>query len=420
MSRFPPASPRSRSLRIVHVAPGYAPCVGGTERLLQGVSERLVARGHQVTVLTFDAANMNDFRVPGGAGLPAREVVNGVRVLRVDPFGGALKRIHDRSLRVRGVWRLSRSLIGEDQWPLMPPIGLSLLSPLARQRADVITVANWHFGCSFWAIPPRPLRFVPRVAIPILHIEREWAQNPRYSRMLRDCDAAIVLTEAERDFVEQRGARSVVVTGAGVDPERYAHRDGARIRARYGIGDRPVVGFVGRQDTLKGVPTLIEAMHQVWAHVPNAVLLMAGQSAHREPKVTEMLHALTPEDRGRVVLIDDFADADASSILDACDVLTLPSVEDSFGMVIIEAWICGKPVIGGDIAATRCIIDSGVDGWMATPFDARDLASKILDLIVDPQKGAAFGAHGRSKVLARYTWDRVTDAWEATLQSVVK
>lgn len=412
------ASFSTRPLRIVHVSPGYAPLVGGAERLLQGVSERLVQRGHDVTVLTFNAATTHDFFVEGGAGLPSREVLNGVRVIRVDPTGEEFNRAHEWLLRRRGGYRLSRWMFGEERWPLWQPYGPRLLSSLVRARADVITAVNWHFGCSFWAVPPRRLRRTPRVAIPILHIEREWARNPIYPRMFRDCDAAIVLTDAEREFVEARGAHSVSVSGAGVDPERFQQRDGASIRARYGIGDRPVVGFVGRQDTLKGAPTLVEAMQMVWKQSPDAMLLMAGQSAHREARVTQMIAELTPTDRAKVILLDDFADADAPSIMDACDILTLPSVEDSFGMVMIEAWMCGKPVIGGDIASTRCIIDPGVDGWIVKPFDASDLAAKILDLLANPGKRASFGERGQKKVLERYTTERVTDTWEATFQKV--
>jgi glycosyltransferase involved in cell wall biosynthesis len=408
-----------RPLRILQVSPGYAPLVGGVERLLQRVSERLVQRGHEVTVLTFNAATARDFSIVGGAGLPSHEVLNGVRVVRADPTGGTLKRVHDWILRRRGGWRLSRWLVGEDAWPLWQPSGLSLLAPLIRLDADVITSVSWHFGCSFWSIPPRHLRGTPRVAIPILHIERQWANNPRYPRMFSDCDATIVMTDAERAFVERRGARSIAVTGAGVDPEHFSHRDGASIRRRFGLGNRPVIGFVGRQDTLKGVPTLIEAMHIVWRHAPDAMLLLAGQSAHRDARVTGMIAALSPAARERVILVDDFPDSEAPSIVDACDIVTLPSVEESFGMVMIEAWACGKPVIGSDIASTRCIIDPGVDGWLVTPFDASDLAGRILDLIGHPQRRADFGEHGRAKVLERYTWDRVADSWETIFHRVV-
>jgi phosphatidylinositol alpha-1,6-mannosyltransferase len=235
--------------------------------------------------------------------------------------------------------------------------------------------------------------------------------------MLPNCEATIVLTDAERDFVQARGGRAIAVSGAGVDPGRFAQRNGAGVRARYGIGDRLVVGFIGRQHTHKGVPTLIESMRTVWQHFPEAMLLLAGQSAHREAAVTEMLAALPNADRERVVCIDDFAEADGPSIIDACDVVALPSAEEAFGMVMIEAWMCGKPVIGGDIASTRCIIDPGIDGWTATPFNSMNLAERILDLLAAPSRRAAFGERGRAKVLSRYTWERVTDVWEATLHN---
>ena len=413
---MPHASNPARPLRIVHVSPAYAPLVGGAERMLQSVSERLVERGHDVTVLTSDSETMLDFTSRRGAGLPRSERLNGVNVIRVGPSTARVHEWHRWWVRQRGGYRTSAWLLGDDFWPLGVPSGLSMMLPLARIKADVIVSVNWHFGMSFWVCRSRRLQSVPRVAVPVLHIEREWANNPRYRRMFQDCDGIIVLTDAERDFVEARGGRSVSVAGVGVDPGRFARRDGAAIRARYGITDRPVVGFIGRQDTAKGVPTLIEAMRVVWEHFPEAVLLLAGQRAHREPAVTRMLTQPTAADRCRVVTIDDFEAEDGPSIMDACDVLALPSVEEAFGLVMIEAWMCGKPVIGADIASTRCIIDAGVDGWTAKPFDASSLAERILDLLADPAKRAAFGERGRAKVLSRYNWDKVTDAWESTLQ----
>jgi glycosyltransferase involved in cell wall biosynthesis len=159
-------------------------------------------------------------------------------------------------------------------------------------------------------------------------------------------------------------------------------------------------------------------MHIVWQQRPDAVLLMAGQRAHRDPTVIEMLDVLSPADRRKVVLIDDFADDEGPAIMDACDLLALPSVEESFGLVMIEAWMCGKPVIGADIASTRCIIDHGIDGWVVKPFDPDDLAARILELLADPLMRHSFGRRGRDKVLSRYTWDQVTDTWENTFRQV--
>jgi glycosyltransferase involved in cell wall biosynthesis len=392
--------------------------VGGAERLLQAVSERLVERGHEVTVLTFDCATQADLWSSKPAGLPRRETINGVRVLRVAATPGRLQRTFEWWLQRPGGWRTAGWLVAMDDWAIIGPSGINMLPTIASLRADVVTSVNWCFSATYWACLPRPLRRTPRVGIPIFHIECDWTSNPHYLRMLQACDATIVCTDAERDFVQARGAQSVAVAGAGVDPARFEQRDGSRIRAQYGIGRRPVVGFIGRQDKFKGTATLIDAMRIVWRHTPDAVLLLAGQSAHRDSTVSSALAELSDCDRANVVLVDDFTDADGPSIVDACDILALPSVEESFGIVFAEAWMCGKPVIGGDIASTRCVIDCGVDGLTATPFDAADLACKIQDLLGDAAKRTRFGEAGRAKVLARYTWERVTDVWEATLLNV--
>ncbi len=92
--------------------------------------------------------------------------------------------------------------------------------------------------------------------------------------------------------------------------------------------------------------------------------------------------------------------------MDACDLLALPSVEESFGLVMIEAWMCGKPVIGADIPSTRCIIEPGVDGWIVEKFDSADLATKILDLLADPSSERFRGARARQGPVALHMGTR--------------
>src|SRR5689334_12680027 len=122
-----------RKLSIVHVTPSYAPLVGGAERLLQSVSEHLVRRGHDVTVLTFDCATLHDLRVARRSGLPKEETLNGVRVVRVDPRGGRWDRVLQWWLRRRGAWRATALFLGDrNLWSLTPPNGIRVVRPLAR------------------------------------------------------------------------------------------------------------------------------------------------------------------------------------------------------------------------------------------------------------------------------------------------
>jgi glycosyltransferase involved in cell wall biosynthesis len=387
---------------------------------VQEVSERLVRRGHDVTVLTLDCATQRDFFSPVGAGLPPRELLNGVKLVRVSPGGGKLGKLPSWWVARRGGWRTTHWLTGNEfEFFLGRPSGLGMIPPLLQVEADVVSTINWCLGAAFWSWLTVRLRRIPQVAVPVLHIDQPWAQRQVYSRMFKACHAAIVATDAEQEFLQARGAKAVTVAGGGVEPSRFTQRDGAVIRARYGLGARPIVGFVGRQDHLKGVPTLMQAMRTVWQEVPEAVLLLAGPKAHRDSFVTDKLASLTASESRNVVLIDDFPDQDGPSILDACDLLAQPSVEESFGQVLVQAWMCGKPVIGADIAATRRVVDDGVNGWLVKPFDPLDLAARILSLLAEPETRAAFGQRGRAKSLAQYTWEQVTDGWESAYRKLL-
>jgi hypothetical protein len=172
--------------------------------LVQAVSERRSAR----TVLTFGRDDPG-LSVPVGCrAAAARDAERRARDSR-QPGSDRMDRVHKWWLAQPGGWRTSSWLLGGDSWPLQRPSGLGMLGPLARLEADVVTSVNWGYAASFWVCRPRSLRRRPRVAIPILHIEREWANNPRYPRMFRDCDATIVCTDAERaSRTRVAGARS--------------------------------------------------------------------------------------------------------------------------------------------------------------------------------------------------------------------
>jgi glycosyltransferase involved in cell wall biosynthesis len=161
-------------------------------------------------------------------------------------------------------------------------------------------------------------------------------------------------------------------------------------------------------------------MRQVWTEIPEAILLMAGPSAHRDKPTRQAIEGLRPEERDRLRLVDDFPDSESASIFSACDLLALPSVEESFGLVFLEAWLCGRPVIGARIPSTECVIDVGRDGMIVNPMDPASLAEAVLQLLRHPEQRKAMGEEGRRKVLARYTRDRMTDRWEALLESVAR
>jgi glycosyltransferase involved in cell wall biosynthesis len=199
-----------------------------------------------------------------------------------------------------------------------------------------------------------------------------------------------------------------------VYPEGFASRDGAAIRARYGIGNAPVVGFVGRQEANKGVVQLIHAMKIVWSWNVEVRLIIAGHQSteHQGVAVQSALEQLTSSEKCRLIRINQFEEAEKPSLYDAFDVFALPSTEESFGIAYLEAWMCEKPVIGARIDSTQCVIDEGIDGLLVTPNDAGDLAKKIVELLLDRKKRESMGRNGYDKTISRFTWSKVTDKVE--------
>jgi glycosyltransferase involved in cell wall biosynthesis len=96
----------------------------------------------------------------------------------------------------------------------------------------------------------------------------------------------------------------------------------------------------------------------------------------------------------------------------------VPSVEEGFGIAYLEAWMCRKPVVGARIPSTASVISEGVDGLLAEAHDAEDLARSLHTLLGDRDLRDRMGRAGREKTLANFTWDVVTDRWEAALQRV--
>jgi glycosyltransferase involved in cell wall biosynthesis len=110
----------------------------------------------------------------------------------------------------------------------------------------------------------------------------------------------------------------------------------------------------------------------------------------------------------RVRQLGLLSDDELAAAYEACDVFVLPSMFESFGMVFLDAWLRGKPVIGNaTCGAAAFLIEDGTDGLLCR--NAREMASAAHRLLDDPELAARMGAAGRAKVLANYTWERVAD-----------
>jgi glycosyltransferase involved in cell wall biosynthesis len=395
-------------LKILHLVQNYFPSVGGIQTVAQQVSEGCVRRYHDdVTVFTTNALNNPQMRenefLPLGD-----ELVNDVHVRRFGYWRRHRKIVRAASRyakRVRAPFRDVIDVLAGD--PMSPAMWFETL----RARVDVIGTMAFPYLQMYYPLyarPRGPRR--PVVLYGALHLDDDHV-DPSILRATSRAQAYIAFTEFERQVLIRNGipAARVHVIGLGVEVDRFLDASGATIRARYGIGDVPVVGFIGRHAQYKGCDTLIKAMTTVWDRFPEAHLILAGSRTAFSDQLDALVAALPPAKRARVTIEHDFSEDDKPQWFAACDIVASVSSRESFGIVYVEAWACGKPVIGGRIGAVECVIRDGEDGLLVPCADPPALASAIESLLADDAFRERLGRNGRDKVLANHQWSIVVD-----------
>ena len=206
----------------------------------------------------------------------------------------------------------------------------------------------------------------------------------------------------------------VIEVPNGVDIDLFRPGiDSTSVRRELGIPlDAPALLFVGALDRahhFRRVDLLIEAVSIL--QQPNLHLLVVGdgdrmsfyQQLSRDRGINSFVHFLGRTDHDQL-----------PNIYSAADILVLPShIQESFGMVLIEAMACGRPVIASDLPGVRTVVADGGDGFLVRPGDAADLVSKISMMLELPaERRQQMGVAGRRKVEERYSWQRIGDMLE--------
>lgn len=407
-------------MRILHVTQGYFPAIGGTELLVQRVSEELVRAGDEVAVFTTDCYNGDAFYTPGLPHLPTGwSELNGVRVQRFP----VRRRISQLLRGPQGVaYRLGLPFNAELRALAGGPIVPGLRDAIRQWPADLIVGASFPLLHMFDALAAAHASGRPAVLVGCLHPQDRWATDrPMIDRALSAADAYIALTRYEADYVAGRGAQPdrVHVAGVGVDPGLYRDVNTDEGKWRLGFDRRPLIGFIGQMGGHKGLDTLLRAMPSVWEAEPDVNLLVAGARTLFTAEVERVMSGWPDSFRRRSKLYPAFPEDRKPWLFGALDVLAYPSGYESFGIAYVEAWAAGKPVVGARSGAVPTVIDEGVDGLLVDYQDDRSLADALLMLVRDPQRARAMGNAGRDKVLARYTWPQIAQTFRGVYEGVL-
>ena len=247
----------------------------------------------------------------------------------------------------------------------------------------------------------------PVVALPLFHAN-DLSNNSRIlGRAVEKARAVLSLTPHSAAYLKQIYPQcQPVEVGAGIDSGAFGDAiSGDRFRHKFHLAGRNIVLCVGRKEAGKRYRVAMEAMR--WVADPQAILILAGEDVDQLPVSGD-----------RVRYLGRLSQCDLWDAYEACDVLVLASRFESFGLVFIEAWSRGKPVIGDSgCPAVASLIEDSVDGFLCA--DAREIAERLNRLLADPHLRARMGERGKRKVLAKYTWAAVAGKVRDTYQKLI-
>ncbi len=187
----------------------------------------------------------------------------------------------------------------------------------------------------------------------------------------------------------------------GVIPREYQRTVNAeRIKQEYGIpANAPMIFFIGRLMHQKGPDLLLDGMPDVLREYPDAHILIAGEGM--------MLAGLQARVRGMPVrFLGLIPDAEYVRLLNAADLVVIPSRNEPFGLVLLEAWSASRAVVATNVGGLSENIDHLIDG-VKVAVDPAAIAHGINRVIGDPARLRALGAEGRQKIETRFRWDAI-------------
>lgn len=199
--------------------------------------------------------------------------------------------------------------------------------------------------------------------------------------------------------------------------------DGSAVRRELGIAPgAPLLASVSRLFSWKGQRELLQAFARVREDAPEAKLLIVGADA---PAVhggsfTAELKQLASELNVTEHVLFTGARSDIPEIMAACDVFTLPSFEEPFGLVFLEAMAMAKPVVAIDNGGTPEVVEHERSGLLSPPWDIPALAKNISTLIRDPELRARYGRAGRQRVEEHFSAQRMTRDAERAYAEVLR
>lgn len=382
---------------------------GGVETHIQKISERLVNRGHEVTVYTTNLKTQVPWQCFDD--WTKESCINGVKVVRLP---------------------IRRHVVPFVPYPTIP----GLIKTLFDAKNDVVHAHSHRYYQIFACAAAKRKRGrrdgqyqMPLVVTPHFHPPANQestvskflmaVDDAVFSRsMYRVVDRILVVTDGETKYIRKFAPLSKCMTVPnGLDISEWTPiPNGAPFRRRYKLGDNEqIILYTGRLADNKGLEHLIDASYDIITQHKNAKFVIIGEDWGVLKMLKKKIWAKNLDDyfvfTGHINDYELFKSAYA-----AANVFVLPSEWEAFGIVLLEAMACGTPIVASDVGGIPHVIE-GI-GRTFKYGDIKGLAKEIIYVLDNEDQEKVRSHKGRERVIAQFTWDSVVDRLEEIYENV--
>jgi glycosyltransferase involved in cell wall biosynthesis len=256
----------------------------------------------------------------------------------------------------------------------------------------------------------------------VVHVHVKWSNE--YSRVarwaVRNADAVFSISRYVTETIEGMGTPSsrihTILNCLDATHWNPAATKSA-IRSEFGIPDgAPLLASISRLFSWKGQREMVRALAELVKEFPNVRLLIVGEDERyvHGGSFTEELKAMARELGVLENIVFTGQRRDVAAIMAASDIFTLPSFEEPFGVVFLEAMAMKKPIIAINNGGTPEVVEHGKAGLLSEPWDIPGLARNIRTLLLDPALRERMGEYGRARALDVFAPQRMArEAGEA-------
>jgi glycogen(starch) synthase len=397
-------------MKVAFLSREYPPDTswGGIATVYHSLACALAQRGHEIHVIC------------QATGKPKDLVDNGVFVHRV----GTNPRRYSTMARINYSFHA---------W-------LKLREAIRKYRIEIVEATYWGAEASLYSLKKRtPLVIRADVsASDILRTKTYSGIEELLSLRILSCLERFNIKRADRVITISKEVHTRVIERLQIDPEKvdmvYPGIDTGRyrfiesdVREKLKISQNvPLVLFVGRLEARKGVHVLCQAVPEIIRAIPLTKFALVGEDTNTAPSGGSFKSYLTKKAKqnsfaNNLLFIDFLPPEELIKLYSACDVVVLPSLQEGFSEVILEALACGKPIVTTSTGGAPEIGLTPPSGIIVPPHDVKDLAQAIIELLSlkDEEKRLAARTN-RELVETRFSmaaWvDKMVQVYEKTLK----